>query len=750
MQTIVFIGCYKSGTSREALRIANEMGYFTVLFTDRTKYLEQREEFYDVHQMIYKADLLNKESLLQHIQELMIQGKQVKACLSLIDPFVSMAATLSEELGLVSLSKDALYKMENKTRFRKELNELPCTPFFTIFEQGNSIEQFTKRIKEYLPLVLKLPESNGSKDVLLAKNSSELTKGLTYLNKRNGKFPILIEEYIEGPQYLVEVLAYKSKVTIVAVLEQEIIPKKRFIVTGYHFPAQLSSNYYTDLEDVVFNIVSKLGLTNGSCHLELRLSKGIWKLIEINPRISGGAMNQIILHGTGINLIRETIKLNLGLEPSLEKIISQYVYTHYVTVEKSGILQKVTGKNRAKGHSGVQEVFIKPKKGSILTPPLSMGDRYAYILATSTTQENAKEIAINAAKEIQFVLRPFFKGESKPVIGMLYSRKDPSIVKKAFAYATVAKMENIDFYYFTYGSVDVEKGKIYGWVHEKGNWILEQRDFPDVIINNSSPKNRNQSYIKKKLKEKCIFTSSPVGTKMKVYKKIVSGKIFSDFVLPSRILKNSNEVLSFFKTNKRLVIKPISGSRGRGIVFVEKLPNDRFRVMNGRDVITLSMEDFISYIEVLIASSSYLVQRYIECKTKAGLPYDFRLHVQKNRLGEWENTLIYPRISGNNKLVSNVSSGGYRGELIPFLKEEFGNQYVNMQRYLEYFSLSFTKHFESLYENDFDELGIDIGIDENDKLWIYEVNWRPGSKHREFEVAKKLIPYAVFLANNDK
>ena len=44
-------------------------------------------------------------------------------------------------------------------------------------------------------------------------------------------------------------------------------------------------------------------------------------------------------------------------------------------------------------------------------------------------------------------------------------------------------------------------------------------------------------------------------------------------------------------------------------------------------------------------------------------------------------------------------------------------------------------------------LGIDVAIDQNGKLWIFEVNWRPGAKHREFEVAKRLIPYCIYLIN---
>ena len=144
-----------------------------------------------------------------------------------------------------------------------------------------------------------------------------------------------------------------------------------------------------------------------------------------------------------------------------------------------------------------------------------------------------------------------------------------------------------------------------------------------------------------------------------------------------------------------------------------------------------------------------MVQPYIECKTKNGLSCDFWLHVQKNGSGICEITLIYPRVSGDNKIVSNVKSGGYRGKLIPFLQEEFGDDYLNMKRLLEHFAISFSHHFESLYLNKFDELAIDVGIDENKQFWIYEVNWRPGSRHREFEVAKRLIPYAVFLGNKN-
>ena len=146
-------------------------------------------------------------------------------------------------------------------------------------------------------------------------------------------------------------------------------------------------------------------MKNGACHLEMRSSKWGWKLIEINPRISGGAMNRIIEVGYGINLVEETIQLMLGNEPCLTKKHSKYVYAHYLTVDSKGILIKVTGKNRSSQYPGVDEVYIKPRKGQILRPPLSMGDRCGYILASSDDKDEAKRIAREAASKIRFHLQ---------------------------------------------------------------------------------------------------------------------------------------------------------------------------------------------------------------------------------------------------------------------------------------------------------------------------------------------------------
>jgi glutathione synthase/RimK-type ligase-like ATP-grasp enzyme len=329
-------------------------------------------------------------------------------------------------------------------------------------------------------------------------------------------------------------------------------------------------------------------------------------------------------------------------------------------------------------------------------------------------------------------------------IGMLHFRKNPVDVKKAYPIAAVAKMEGIPFFYFSFNNVDFDNRKIDGWMYEEGNWIQKQFDFPAVVINSCNPKTENQSKILKKLKNHAIFTSFPVGNKMKVYKKVKKAKVFASYLIPSTTLLKSEEMISYLKNQLRAVIKPLSGNHGKKVFFIEKT-EEQYKVTEGFNIMYMNEEELSRYFQPIITAQKFLMQPFIECKTKNGLTYDFRLHVQKNGKGKWEITLIYPRISGNAKMISNISSGGYRGELDSFLEDEFNEDSKKVKERLEDFALTFSAHFDTLYEHSFDELGIDVGIDANQGLWLFEVNWRPGSKNREFDVAKRLIPYCKYL-----
>lgn len=338
------------------------------------------------------TDINDYDNIITTIKKLNKSGKNIKGIFSFIDPFVYLAARLSEKFCSNIVSTEAIYRMENKILTRNVLKDLPISLNYLIYKPTEPLSSFLKENKKInFPLIVKSPKSTGSKDVLLVKNKNQLILSIQSLLKKLPNEEILLEEYIDGPQYLVEILVQNGKVHIIAVIEQEITLFERFIVTGYSLLGQVDKKLYNSLFNTVNSIIQAFNMENGACHLELRNINDVWKLIEINPRISGGAMNDIIEIGHGINLVQETIQLMLGNKPSLNKKHYKYVYTHYLTVKSKGKLIRVTGKNRSSKYPGVEKVYIKPKKGTILKPPTSMGHRYGYVLAASYFKTKAKK-----------------------------------------------------------------------------------------------------------------------------------------------------------------------------------------------------------------------------------------------------------------------------------------------------------------------------------------------------------------------
>ncbi|OSX97777.1 hypothetical protein BTJ45_05800 [Bacillus mycoides] len=375
------------------------------MLTKKTKFIEERDTFPDVHQMIF-TDINDYDNIITTIEKINKSGKNIKGIFSFIDPFVYLAARLSEKFCSNIVSTEAIYRMENKILTRNVLKDLPISLNYLIYKPTEPLSSFLKKNKKInFPLIVKSPKSSGSKDVLLVKNKNQLIFSIQSLLNKLPNEEILLEEYVDGPQYLVEILVQNGKVHIIAVIEQEITLFERFIVTGYSLLGQVDKSLYNSLFNAVNSVIQAFNMKNGACHLELRRIKDVWKLIEINPRISGGAMNDIIEIGHGINLVQETIQLMLGNKPSLNKKHHKFVYAHYLTVKSKGKLIRVTGKNRSSKYPGVEKVYIKPKKGTVLKPPTSMGHRCGYVLAASYFKTVAKKIALKAAKEISFEIQ---------------------------------------------------------------------------------------------------------------------------------------------------------------------------------------------------------------------------------------------------------------------------------------------------------------------------------------------------------
>ncbi|MBT2618673.1 MULTISPECIES: YheC/YheD family protein [unclassified Bacillus (in: firmicutes)] len=339
------------------------------------------------------------------------------------------------------------------------------------------------------------------------------------------------------------------------------------------------------------------------------------------------------------------------------------------------------------------------------------------------------------------------------LVGMLHHRADPQKVTRTYAYSVVAKAEGVNFFYFTAGKVNIQNQTILGKIYEDGKWVDKEFPFPDAIFNASYPTSEKGEEIVDFLYERIPFTSHSIGNKMSVHETIQQAKEFEQYLIPTLELTGLDILTKMVDTYPKVIVKPLSGHQGGGIAFIEKEKQRKYKINEAGQISYFDKDQMLEFVSDKIRIQDYLVQQYISCKTKSGNVYDFRLHVQKNGEGKWVITSIYPRIGPSGSITSNLGSGGYTGFPESFLKYEFKDSWYDIKRTLEYFAISFTNHFDSLYDSTLDELGIDVGIDENQKIWIFEVNWRPGIPvifNGELDVARNTILYAKYLADMNK
>lgn len=402
LETICFIETAKTGSSREAIKVASKLGYHTVLFTERKHFLRKQAEFPEIAQILH-FEKITARQIQKELFNFQQSGKVIQAILSFVDPFVSLAANLMNDYCGSSISVDALKIMEDKSSTRQQLEAHPSTPNFFIHQPTH---HFLTVNPLRFPQIIKSAVSKASKDVYLVRNMTEVEKTVRKLLNQYPDQNILVEEYLEGPQYLAEVFVFQGEVKIVAVFKQHITKEKKFIITGYEFQLTMDKELYEKLRDMISSIVKELKATTLACHFEMRYVENQWKLVELNPRMAGGAMNRMIEEATGINLAKETINLYRGMNPHLIPTYKKPIYTHFITIHTCGTLKKIVGEKKAANALGIKEVFIKPRVGDIVLPAVSMGQRYGYVLATGSSSDAAKTNAMNAASKIKFFIEP--------------------------------------------------------------------------------------------------------------------------------------------------------------------------------------------------------------------------------------------------------------------------------------------------------------------------------------------------------
>ncbi|WP_071459058.1 YheC/YheD family endospore coat-associated protein [Bacillus massilinigeriensis] len=320
--------------------------------------------------------------------------------------------------------------------------------------------------------------------------------------------------------------------------------------------------------------------------------------------------------------------------------------------------------------------------------------------------------------------------------------------------ATRSSLFGMECYRFIPSNIDPITNRAAGELFDvqRQEWIQADFPIPEILYDRciyigDHHSKRNLAIVKwLKNLNSTLFLGNGLPGKWSLYKALAVSSL-RPYVPETKKSDTAYGVLSFLSKNKKIILKPIFGHAGSGIVTLEEK----------KEAITVSAdtrEGFLQstfpnrhaaeqWIEKHIISRPYLMQPFLVLTDNRNRPMDIRIFLQKDEYGRWRERGRAIRTGRDNGILSNLAAGGsiqnfreWEKDLSPFSRNFLSSE-------MDLLVSSLTKILEDSFLPLF-ELGIDIGVGKDLSLWILDVNSKPGRK--VVEITNEEIKDALYKA----
>ncbi|MFH0925899.1 MAG: ATP-grasp domain-containing protein [bacterium] len=293
----------------------------------------------------------------------------------------------------------------NKYLTRKYLSDAGIpTPGFRLATTLKEAE--TALLYINFPLVIKPVDNMGSRGVTKISSLEELKEGYNRAFQCSTLKQVIIEEYLEGPEYSIDAYMDNGKFHLLGLADRIFSFLPFFVEIGYTMPSTLS-----DLDKgALFELMEKgalaIGIKNGIIKGDLKITFNGPRIIELAVRLSGNRMStEAIPLSNGIDAVKIAIELALGKNPKKIKNNSkEFGFAYRSLLPSVGMLKEVKGLKSSKLIKGIVDVVIKIKPGDMIPQFKCSADSIGYVIASCETREESVAKAEMARDKIRFIV----------------------------------------------------------------------------------------------------------------------------------------------------------------------------------------------------------------------------------------------------------------------------------------------------------------------------------------------------------
>lgn len=306
-----------------------------------------------------------------------------------------MMARVAEKYGFpfysVETAQWSTDKFQMKQRF--ELGGVPHA-------QGRLISNVEEAEGLIFPVIVKPRDNSGSRGVKLCRSKEELEASMIEALEVSKHDTILVEEFIEGPEYSIEALHHDGKSEVIQFTEKKTTELPYNVELGHIQPANISEENKQKISEIVSKIGKALKFDNCPSHTELKINeRGIF-VIETSPRLGGDYITSTLTPlSTGVNVEDELLKMSLGETINPQPKAVQYSGVRFFAFEEGRIVKDVPNVEFVKGCPHVVGFAFNLKKGQTVNRITSSLNRYGHLILQAGNR-NAIEEAFDKYEKI--------------------------------------------------------------------------------------------------------------------------------------------------------------------------------------------------------------------------------------------------------------------------------------------------------------------------------------------------------------
>ena len=322
------------------------------------------------------------------------------AVLAVDDQGVMIASAAAACLGFRHNPPDAVAATRDKTIMRERLRaaSLP-QPAYRIVPPGADVGSAAAEIG--YPCVVKPVSRSASQGVIRVDDATQAEAAGVRVRAMTADCPepLLVERFVPGDEVAVEGLLTGGRLEVLAVFDKpDPLDGPFFEETIYVTPSRQPPAILAEIETTAAAAAAALGLCEGPVHAELRVSPGgPVTILELAARSIGGLCSRALRFGAGMSLEEVIVRhaLGMGLDGLTRE--SQASGVMMLPIRSAGVLDQVSGQERALNIEGVVSLDITIPSGRPVVP-LPEGDRYLGFIFARGPTPHAVEAALRQAE----------------------------------------------------------------------------------------------------------------------------------------------------------------------------------------------------------------------------------------------------------------------------------------------------------------------------------------------------------------